>query len=494
MRLRVQWAGAFLCIMLLPINVAAQKADSDKKVEKKAVPPPPRWTFAGSLRVRPEFYSWFPVEGADYGYTFTAAVLRLGVTQQTPKDETMLEIEAPYLIDLPGHASVAAPKGQLGQGGSYRDANGNQSASLFVKQAFVRLKNFGTPTSSLKLGRFEFSDGQETVPSDPSLAWLKQNRIGQRLIGPFSFTHVGRSFDGFQFVDNKPKRNLTFLGVMPTRGVFDLKGGDTLTGVKVAYLAVTIPQTAKSKPIDARLFGVYYEDTRDPMTKTDNRPLAQRTADHNPIKIGTFGFHYLRTQKMGAGKLDTLLWAAGQLGSWGSQNQGAYSFSAEIGYQPAKMAWKPWLRAGYFVASGDGNPANNQHGTFFPMLPTPRLYARFPFFTESNLKDLFGQLILRPNPRLTLRPEVHALWLADSNDLWYGGGGAFQDKTFGYAGRPGKGARYLGTLEDVSFDYQWNKTTNVNLYFAHVDGGGVIQNVYGQSTATFGYLELVKKF
>jgi hypothetical protein len=57
------------------------------------------------------------------------------------------------------------------------------------------------------------------------------------------------------------------------------------------------------------------------------------------------------------------------------------------------------------LGSGDGNPNDNTHGTFFQVLPTPRPYARFPFFNMMNNEDTFGMLILRPHAKVTTSSE-----------------------------------------------------------------------------------------
>lgn len=130
-----------------------------------------------------------------------------------------------------------------------------------------------------------------------------------------------------------------------------------------------------------------------------------------------------------------------------------------------------------------------------PLRPTPRPYARFPFFTEMNLYDAFALVLVRPSKKVTVRPEIHFLSLAERNDLWYAGGGAFQDRpSFGYSGRPGGGAKYLGTLTDVSIDYQWRKNTSATLYFGHVNGGNVVRNTVTSRDGWLGYLELNHRF
>jgi hypothetical protein len=158
-----------------------------------------------------------------------------------------------------------------------------------------------------------------------------------------------------------------------------------------------------------------------------------------------------------------------------------------------KWDWKPWFRAGYNYYSGDGNPNNNQHGTFFPVLPTARIYARYPFFAESNLQDVFAQVILKPSSRLTLRSDVHSLRLAETRDLWYAGGGAGENQAFGYSGRPSSGRGDLATLVDLSADYQLYKSTAVTLYMAYANGGKPM-SIFNSRDSVFGYAEVNYKF
>jgi len=71
---------------------------------------------------------------------------------------------------------------------------------VFPKQAFIRIKNLDRQgKQSLRIGRFEFSDGTETAPANATLAAVKRDRVAQRFLGPFGYTHVGRSFDGIQY-------------------------------------------------------------------------------------------------------------------------------------------------------------------------------------------------------------------------------------------------------------------------------------------------------
>ncbi len=118
-----------------------------------------------------------------------------------------------------------------------------------------------------------------------------------------------------------------------------------------------------------------------------------------------------------------------------------------------------------------------------------------PFFNLMDSVDAFGQLVLRPSNRLTLRTDVHALRLADRNDLWYSGGGAFQRRTFGYNGRPSNGQAGLATLYDVSGDITLNPRVALGLYYAYARGGAVAQSIFpGSAAAHFGFVERHLRF
>jgi hypothetical protein len=233
------------------------------------------------------------------------------------------------------------------------------------------------------------------------------------------------------------------------------------------------------------------------VVKADNRPLPLRAADKANIGIGTVGGHALGVwdRGNGRGKVDGLFWAAGQFGDWGALSHRAFAVAAEAGYQPSSERWHPWFRAGYFHGSGDGSPLDGEHTTFFPVLPTPRVYARFPFYTLMNLNDTFVQVILRPHPKWTTRTDLHFLSLADSADLWYVGGGAFQETpAFGYTGRPSGGKTGLATLVDTSVDYQMRKNTALGVYCGYAAGGDVITNIYNNNRGIFGYLEILQRW
>jgi hypothetical protein len=171
-------------------------------------------------------------------------------------------------------------------------------------------------------------------------------------------------------------------------------------------------------------------------------------------------------------------------------------FDVEAGYQPKILPrLKPWLRGGYYYGSGDKNPNDNKHGTFFEILPTPRLYARMPFYNLENIEDRFAMLTLRPHRRFTFHNEVHSLRLASGNDLWYTGGGAFQPFTFGYQGRTVAGATSLANLYDANVDITLNSHIVLTPYLGYAAGKSVIAEIYPKGRdGHLAFLEVNYKF
>ncbi len=436
-------------------------------------------TISTSLRVRVENWQFFETPGRDNNYTFAASLLRSGLTGKLGKQQDwQLELAQVSFLNLPENAVPPS------HGATYYSVNGGRDGSVFLKQAFWRWRD-GKGTA-FRLGRFEFGEGTERMPKDPTLSWLRRMRIQERLLGTFGFAHVQRSFDGLHLSVDRKEGNFTLFLARPTRGVFDLKGNDQISKVTLLYAAWT---GGKEPNTDWRLFALHCRDTRD-VVKTSNTPNIR-----GDVTVTTLGFHSLWGLPTRTGKADVLLWGAWQFGDWGPLDHNAYAYAVEVGHRWTNAKWRPWLRLGYFYGRGDSNPNDDDHQTFFQGLPTPRLYARFPFYNLMNNRDLFVQLILAPGKRTTLRLDYHRLWLANANDLWYFGGGAFNHTVFGYAGRTSNGQKRLADVVDVSVDYRLDEQTTLTFYAARAMGKGVIQaNFPAGKNATYLYLEVLRRW
>lgn len=475
------------CFSLLLFSSCAVAQSDPKALEIGGV------TFSGNIRERYEAWDWFQPATGQNLYSYSGTLMRFSFSQQKLGYDWNIELAVPVMLGIPNRAVLPAPQGQLGLGAAYYAANNNSqyAAMIFPKQAFVRFKWDHT---SLRIGRFEFADGSEVQPKDGTLASLKSDRIGQRLLGAFGFSDVMRSFDGLHYAYSNASWNLTAVSAIPTRGVFQVDGWGWAK-TPITYVALTKEADLGSSHAEWRIFGLYYNDDRG-ILKTDNRAAALRAADLQAINIGTYGGHFLMAIPTSVGTFDLLGWGALQSGSWGTLKHRAGAGAMEAGYQP-KFGGpvRPWFRGGYYYSSGDGNATDNTHGTFFAVVPTPRVYARFPFFNSMNNTDAFGEVILHPVKDLAVRADVHRLWLSSKADLWYSGGGAFQPTTFGFSGRPANGNTGLATLYDISSDYQWRYGISIGLYFGYARGGPVIKNIYpANSNGALGFTELIYRF
>ena len=442
-------------------------------------------------RTRLDTWQWFAAPPQSETYAYVESLLRLSMMQKIKRWDWQLELAQPSILHAPTDAvSTVAAQGQLGLGGTYYASNGNNDypAAAFFKQGFLRY-HFGAPQKSLRLGRFEFFEGLEIEQKNPQLAWLQANRVSQRLIANFGFTNAQRSVDGIEGHYGGPGWDLVAAAARSDQGVFNMNGNPELN-VDFQYLALTRQEA--NQHVLWRAFAMGYHDGRTGLTKTDNRPLTVRSADHQNIRIGTYGGDLMAAIPAGPGTLDLMFWGAVQNGKWGPQNHSANAAAVEGGYKFGAQTAAPWLRGGWWRSSGDNNPSDNTHNTFFQMLPTPRLYARLPFYNLMNSTDDFVQVMDTPIKRVALRADLHWLQLTSAQDLWYQGGGAFDNKVFGYVGRPANGHSSFASVPDISADWQATRTLALNFYYAYAQGKSVVAAIYpADHNMNYGYVELV---
>jgi hypothetical protein len=101
-----------------------------------------------------------------------------------------------------------------------------------------------------------------------------------------------------------------------------------------------------------------------------------------------------------------------------------------------------------------------------------------------------AQLLLSPLPPIEVQTSLHGLWLDSNRDLWYSGGGAYNNTYFGYAGRPSFGHSYLATLADCQVTWKINSHVAVQLYYGHAFGGNVVAAIYPAGReGDFGFIQ-----
>jgi len=191
-----------------------------------------------------------------------------------------------------------------------------------------------------------------------------------------------------------------------------------------------------------------------------------------------------------------MAWGLMQRGDWGQLSQESNAFDVEIGWQPEDLPWRPWLRAGYGRTSGDDDPSDGTHGTFFQILPTARIYSLSTFYNLMNNEDAFLQLILRPRKGVVWRTDFHSLRVSESKDLWYQGAGAtLADRApgFGYLGRATGGSQDLMRVLETQLVWQLTGNVSTTLYYGHEFGSSIVRQTFQGDSGDFGYVELTFK-
>ena len=452
-----------------------------------------RWTLEASDRLRGEIVDYFAPKPTsttpNSRYNFLANRFQAGVRVRRESWEAFLQFQHTVLDDVP----VGAPPGAPGK--AYLD---NTKRSFqeqgWLRQGWVRAEDlFGVRGAGIVVGRQLWRDGLEAPARDPNLQWLKQQRVAERLIGAYDYTHIGRSYDGGQVHWDTDWLNVSGFGFQPTSGGFEISAGRPIEGIQLGGLSATVKDSPRFPSSDARLFWIYYSDHRGPIV-FDNRPDNARKADTGDLRLHTIGANAAHVAALGPGKADVLGWAAGQLGAWQALDQRAWAYALEAGYQLTGLWARPWARLGFFRGSGDPDPKDDVHETFFQMLPTGRQYAQFPFYNMMNNQDTFAQLVLQPCRSLGVRSDFHWLRVVEGKDFLYSGGGATKDDFFGFSGVPAKGAHQIGYLVDIAFTWKPIDLLTFYAYYGHVFGGDVIHQSFAGREANYAYLESTVAF
>ena len=276
-------------------------------------------SLSASLRTRGEFWDWFEGSSGDSSYAYAATVAKLGLKWTDDLFDLHVETQNTSLLGLPDDAVGPAPQGAFGLGHVYRAHNRkDEDTVVFLKQAHLTLKQLGIPGLKLKGGRLLFAEGAEVMSKDSTIDWVKRFRVSRRMIGPFAWSHTGRSYDGFTASYTKGAYNLTVHGSHPTQGGFDLAGNKTIDDIDILYAGFNLTRPEFAKTTDARLFYIYYADGRN-LRPTDNRPAAVR--NHRHLAINTGGGHLIHVVPTGAGPIDLMGWGVVQGGDWGPRPQ-----------------------------------------------------------------------------------------------------------------------------------------------------------------------------
>ena len=375
----------------------------------------------------------------------------------------------------------------------FAHAGRSDSRQVYLRYLNLRLKDVA-PGLTIQAGRMAYASGAETASGDGKIEAVKRQRVDARLIGEFEWSLYQRAYDGIRADLVKPAWSMTAVALQPTQGGFEDAAGLMMKDVAVFGSSVGLRPGIVVPHVELQGFAFRYLDHRAVTARADN---TGRPADAVDIAINSFGVTLVgASPNRDGGQWDAMVWLVGQTGSWYSQPHSGISVAAEAGHQWTEAPWQPWLRGGFLRASGDQDPVDDRHGTFFQMLPTVRRYAQTAGYSQMNNTDVFAQALLRPSPALSLRVDVRRVGLASARDMWYFGSGATQSRgnLFGFSTRSSNGATHLANIAEASADYTVSPRWSVNGYVGVAKGGQVVRRAFAGSTMGFAYFENVLQF
>lgn len=284
---------------------------------------------------------------------------------------------------------------------------------------------------------------------------------------------------------------------MPTPGGFYLHRNDSTANgyssydIKLATTVLSLKDTNTYIPnLDAQIFYYYYNDNRK-INTTTSAPYTAEILGLGDSEIHTLGGHLIYVYPTNSGKFDFFLWGAYQRGSWGRSFSGndevldheAYALAIEGGYMFEKLSFKPWFRIGYFYGSGDDNPYDETHNTFFMLIPTVRLISLTPSYTLMNTNYWMTQIILQSHKKILIRSDYHIVKLSEREDFWYLSSGMMRPDDLSYLYKSSYNKKDLLKMWDLSifikdiYKYKGLKI-DFDFYFSHIWGDDVIRKNY----------------
>lgn len=482
-------AGGLLAGALAAAPGAAPRAHA---VESERLPEGLSAYAEDSLRW--EHWSFFDPAppGGDPDYDFGGNRLRAGLRYERPRFAFQAAVQYVQLFGVPDDA-IGSPGGVLGTGAAYYETSGERAPeAVQLKYLSAEARDLFGAGLDVALGRFTYSSGLGPDTGIPKLEAVKRARIAERLIGEFGFSFFQRSFDGARVRWRPGPGELDLAVFRPTEGGYEDGGTRRIDDVGVAVGAFTLAPGLLLPGAELQAFYYAYGDDRRVQARVDNSGLP--APDRQDIAIHSGGCHLAGAWALGPGEADFVAWGAVQGGRWFEQDHLAAAGALEAGYQLAGVAWKPWLRVGFFRSTGDGDPDDDTHATFFQLLPTSRAYSFTTAYNLMNSTDTFLELRVQPIPSLSAQLDVHDLRLSSSDDLWYAGSGATQRKgrIFGYSGKPSGGRRRLGTAAQLSLAYRASDFLVVRAFYGHLFGGDVVRTSFRDGDALdFFFLELI---
>ncbi len=356
-------------------------------------------------------------------------------------------------------------------------AEGDDSFDL--RQAYVDISDFSKCPWGLKVGRQILSYGDE------------------RLVGAFDWNNFGRTFDAVKLTYKT--KGFTVDAFTSTPVVITSKNynqSDFFNGTETNrdLIFSGLYGTFDSLPFGTLdLYSLFINEPRGNTSNVQGGLAA-------PVTTGSLKNHSdfvtLGTRVKGdPKKLNGLEFQgefAYQVGDVRGLSLNAFAANVGAGYN-FDLPMKPRIYVEYNYASGDGNSADKNLGTFQNLFPTNhKFYGIMDVFAWQNLHNAMLSFKVTPMKNVTAQVDYNAFWLADTNDVWYRANGLTAVRPLNATSR--KASDYCGS--EVDFIVTWNacKYVQVQGGYSHFFAGDYLKSTGFHSDADFGYVQATITF
>jgi hypothetical protein len=158
-----------------------------------------------------------------------------------------------------------------------------------------------------------------------------------------------------------------------------------------------------------------------------------------------------------------------QFGSFGDGDISAWTIASETGFSFEHRTWRPRIALSANIASGDGDPASADLGTFNAVFPRGNYFSQAAVLGPRNFFNLHPFVTVRPTAVWSLTADMNFFWRLDTNDGVYAPAGQL------IRGPSGSDERFVGSAISLTSEYALNENLSFTSIYTHFFAGDFIK-------------------
>jgi hypothetical protein len=177
-----------------------------------------------------------------------------------------------------------------------------------------------------------------------------------------------------------------------------------------------------------------------------------------------------------------------QFGSFGNGDIAAWTLASETGFTFERRPWRPRFALSANIASGDGNPADANLGTFNALFPRGNYFSQAAVLGPRNFLNIHPFVTVRPTEAWSLTADVNFFWRLDTQDGVYAPSGQL------IRGPSGSGERFVGSALSLTSGFALAENLAFTAIYTHFYTGDFFRATGPFEDSDFFELTLQFKF